>query len=265
MLIHAIAIAITLQINNVAHVPTGHLERAQQEVIRLYHNIGVEVAWTGPDAARATPAPDIRVVLVPYGVGDMLHREKLVMGAAVLTKLGTSVAYIFYREVEGQARQYDYSLPMILASAIAHEVGHLLLPDGRHSPEGLMRACWTRDDFHRANQGQLRFSNEQAAQIREGLQALVEHESRHRAGQELDQDDGRERRERPVPLANVANDRHDDTGDRGRQKREDASVQQRLRARGVHELEHQADGERERAGDDAGAQDDADRPFQPVH
>jgi hypothetical protein len=185
MLIHAIAIAVTLQMNNVAQVPTGHLERAQQEVSRLYHNIGVDVGWTVPDASRATPAPDIRVVLVPSGAGDMLHREKLVMGAAVLTKLRTSVAYIFYRQVEAQARQYDYSLAMILASAIAHEVGHLLLPDGRHSADGLMRACWTRDDFHRANQGQLRFSTEQAAQIRgrAGLQALVEHESRHRAGQ----------------------------------------------------------------------------------
>jgi hypothetical protein len=185
MLIHAIAIAVILQMNNVAQAPTGHLERAQQEVIRLYHNIGVDVAWVGPDATRAAPAPDIRVVLVPYEAGDMSRRERLVMGAAVRTKLGNSVAYIFYRQVEAQARQYDYSLSMILASAIAHEVGHLLLPDGRHSPEGLMRACWTRDDFHRANQGQLRFSNEQAAQIRgrPGLQALVEHESRHRAGQ----------------------------------------------------------------------------------
>jgi hypothetical protein len=185
MLIHAIAIAVILQMNNVAQAPSGHLARAQQEVIRLYHNIGVDVAWAGPDASRATPAPDIRVVLVPYEAGDMSRGERLVMGAAVRTTLGTSVAYIFYRQVEAQARQYDYSLPMILASAIAHEVGHLLLPDGRHSPEGLMRARWTRDDFHRANQGQLRFSGEQAAQIRgrPGLQALVEHESRHRAGQ----------------------------------------------------------------------------------
>jgi len=185
MLIHAIAVAVILQMNNVARAPTGHLERAQQEVIRLYHNIGVELAWAGADPSRATPAPDIRVVLVPYEAGDMSRREKLVMGAAVLTKLGTRVAYIFYHQVEAQARQYDYSLPMILASAIAHEVGHLLLPDGRHSPEGLMRACWTRDDFHQADQGQLRFSKEQAALIRgrAGLQALVEHESRHRAGQ----------------------------------------------------------------------------------
>jgi len=185
MMIHAIAIAVILQMNNIALAPAGHLERAQQEVVRLFHNIGIDVAWTGPEAARATPAPAIRVVVVPYEAGDMLRREKLVMGAAVLTELGTSVAYIFYRQVEAQARQYDVSLAMILASAIAHEVGHLLLPDSRHSPDGLMRARWTRDDFYRADQGQLLFSTEQAALIRgrAGLQPLVEHESRHRAGQ----------------------------------------------------------------------------------
>lgn len=185
MMIHAIAIAVILQMNNIAHAPAGHLERAQQEVIRLYHNIGVDMAWTGPDVSRATPAPAIRVVLVPYEAGDMLRREKPVMGAAVLTELGTSVAYVFYRQVETQARQYDVSLAMILASAIAHEVGHLLLPDGRHSPDGLMRACWTRDDFYRADQGQLRFSTEQASLIRARAAShpLVEHERRYRAGQ----------------------------------------------------------------------------------
>ena len=182
MMIHAIAIAVVLQMNNVVHAPTGHLERAQQEVIRLYRNIGVDVAWTEPEAASA---PAIRVVLVPYDPGGTSRREKPVMGAAVLTALGTSVAYIFYRQVEAQARQYDVSLAMILASAIAHEVGHLLLPDGRHSTDGLMRACWTRGDFQRAEQGQLLFSSEQAALIRArtGLQPLVEHEGRHRAGQ----------------------------------------------------------------------------------
>jgi transcriptional regulator with XRE-family HTH domain len=52
MLIHAIAIAVILQMNNVAQAPTGHLERAQQEVIRLYHNIGVDVAWPDRRVAR---------------------------------------------------------------------------------------------------------------------------------------------------------------------------------------------------------------------
>ena len=111
MLIHAIAIAVILQMNNVARAPAAHLERAQQEVIRLYHSIGVDVTWARPDAPRATLAPDIRVVLVPYEPGDMSRRERPVMGAAVLTKLGTSVAYIFYRQVEAQARQ-DALLPL---------------------------------------------------------------------------------------------------------------------------------------------------------
>jgi hypothetical protein len=185
MIIHAFAITVLLQMNNVARAPGGELERAQQEVIRLYHKIGVDVAWTAPDAPRPTLPPAIRVVLVPYEAGDMLRREKTVMGAAVLTELGTSVAYVFYHQVEAQARHYGVSLAMILASAIAHEVGHLLLPDGRHSPDGLMRACWTHDDFQRADQGQLLFSIEQAAQIRArtALQPLVEDERRNGAGQ----------------------------------------------------------------------------------
>jgi len=185
MIIHAIAIAVLLQMNNVARAPEAEIERAQQEVIGLYHKIGVDVAWTRPDPPRPTPPPAIRIVLVPYEAGDMLRREKTVMGAAVLTELGTSVAYVFYRQVEAQARQYGVSLAMILASAIAHEAAHLLLPDGRHSPDGLMRACWTRSDFQRAGQGQLLFSIEQAALIRArtALQPLVEDERRNRAGQ----------------------------------------------------------------------------------
>jgi hypothetical protein len=74
---------------------------------------------------------------------------------------------VFYRQVDTQARLYAVSPAMILASAIAHEV-----------------ACWTRDDFRRAEQGQLRFSTEQAALIRaRALQPFVEDESRHGAGQ----------------------------------------------------------------------------------
>ena len=56
----------------------------------------------------------------------------------------------------------------MLACAIAHELGHLLLPVRTHAPAGLMRACWSRDEFHRAEQGQLTFLPEEVARIREG-------------------------------------------------------------------------------------------------
>jgi hypothetical protein len=186
MTIYAIAIAVVLQINNVAGVPETDLDRARHEVTRLYHDIGVDVTWTSADAPRAAAPPTVRIVIVPFEGGNLQHREKPVMGAAVITDQGTSVAYVYYRQVKSQAIQHQVAAATILGSAIAHEVGHLLLPGGAgHSPTGLMRACWTREDFQRAEQGQLSFSVEQASRIRTraALQPLVEHEGRYRAGQ----------------------------------------------------------------------------------
>jgi hypothetical protein len=185
MMMYAIAVAVVLQINNVVGAPGANLERAQQEVTRLYRRIGVDVTWISSTAPHAAARRAIRVVLVADEAGDLRHRQAPVMGAAVVTDQGTQIAYVFYRQIESQARQYDVSATMILASAIAHEVAHLLLPAAQHSPAGLMRACWTRDDFYRAEQGQLMFSAEEASLIRAraALQPLVEHERRYRAGQ----------------------------------------------------------------------------------
>ena len=58
---------------------------------------------------------------------------------------------------------------------------HLLLPARGHSADGLMRACWSRNEFQRAAHGQLRFSADEIAQIRAGLDASVEHERGDRA------------------------------------------------------------------------------------
>jgi hypothetical protein len=185
MMMYAIALAVVLQINNVVGAPGANLERAQQEVTRLYRRIGVDVTWIASDAPHAAARRAIRVVLVADEAGDLRRRQTPVMGSAVVTDQGTQIAYVYYRQIESQARQYDLSVAMILASAIAHEVAHLLLPTAQHSPAGLMRACWARDDFYRAEQGQLLFSTEEASLIRAraALQPLVEHESRYRAGQ----------------------------------------------------------------------------------
>ena len=108
----------------------------------------------------------IRVILIPYETGELQRRPKAVMGAALRTEQGTRLAYVFPRQVEAQADHFGASRTLVLACAIAHEIGHLLLPTSRHSDLGLMRASWDRDDFGRAERGQLRFSNEEAALLR---------------------------------------------------------------------------------------------------
>jgi hypothetical protein len=165
-MLHAIALTIVLQMSNTAGVPASVLGQAQSEVVRLYREIGVETEWHRPENASRGEADVVRVILIPYETGELQRRQKAVMGAAIRTDHGTRIAYVFSRQVEKQAGRYGVSSPLVLACAIAHEIAHLLLPDGGHSALGLMRACWDRDDFGRAERGQLRFSEEEAARLR---------------------------------------------------------------------------------------------------
>ena len=57
----------------------------------------------------------------------------------------------------------------LLGVAIAHEIGHLLLPYGSHSPSGLMQADWDDRQFVLARARLLRFTAQQAKQIRAHL------------------------------------------------------------------------------------------------
>ncbi len=84
----------------------------------------------------------------------------------------------FYHRVERIARTHlntsnwrgasGVDAAILLAHAMAHEIGHLLLPDG-HSASGLMRADWSADDLHDAVRGELNFTPEQADVIRARL------------------------------------------------------------------------------------------------
>lgn len=168
---YILAAALVLQMSNLSGAPSVVVHTAQDEVTRVYAEIGVPLAWTEPTAPRGDYQPAIRVVLLPYETGDLRGSEKTVMGAAVRTAGGNAAAYVFYRRVQAEADRYAVSTGLVLACAIAHELGHLLLPVRAHAPAGLMRACWSREEFHRAEQGQLRFRPEEVARIRAGLVA----------------------------------------------------------------------------------------------
>src|SRR5262245_44096702 len=104
-------------------------------MVRLYAAIGVDVEWSDLPG-------DIRLIVMNDEPGDLRRASQTILGAAIHTAQGSSVAYVFYRRVAGEADKYDVSRPLLLACAMAHEVGHLLLPGRRHARAGLMRGYW---------------------------------------------------------------------------------------------------------------------------
>jgi hypothetical protein len=158
------SMALVLQLHNFAGAPAPIVESAQREVTRVYADIGVPMEWV--NAARTDAGAAMHIIIVDRESGVLRRTRDPVLGATMWTDNGTPAVYIFYRRVEAEARRHSVSLALLLSCALAHELGHVLMPDRGHSPEGLMRACWKGDDFHSANQGQLRFNQEQMAVIR---------------------------------------------------------------------------------------------------
>jgi hypothetical protein len=165
-----LSLALVLHLHNLAGAPPAVVDRAAAELTRVYSDLGIRADWYPVD--HQPDADVVQVVLLPTEAGVLRREADTVMGAALRTPAGTRVVYIFYQRVRAEAERYDVSTALVLACAMAHELGHLLLPGRGHSADGLMRPCWTREDFRRADQGLLRFSREQATLVRAGAGAL---------------------------------------------------------------------------------------------
>jgi hypothetical protein len=75
------------------------------------------------------------------------------------------LASISYRRVQDDAADFGVKIETVLGPTLAHEVGHLLLASEGHSPSGIMREHWQREDYERAPRGAFKFTSKQARTI----------------------------------------------------------------------------------------------------
>ncbi len=155
---------VPAMLQNEAGVPRDLVERAQAEVVRLFNLADVEIRWV-------TEVPEHGVRLRVVSVTTWEPSEKKVQ-ASVLGythgsegKRGTR-AYVFWRRVEQASQKFTASRDRVLAIAIAHELGHMLLPDGKHAKAGLMAGPWDANHFRSASAGLLAFSTDTARLMR---------------------------------------------------------------------------------------------------
>jgi len=164
-MLQVLAVAIVIQINNLAGAPPPVVRDAVREVTRVYAAIDVRVESIDADAAVRDPAV-VHVIVIGDETGALRRARDTVMGATIWTAARTPIVYLFYRRVEAVSAKYASAVSMVFACTLAHELGHVLMPGHTHAPDGLMRASWRREELQRADQGQLQFTREEVARIR---------------------------------------------------------------------------------------------------
>lgn len=157
---------VLLQNDGVAPADVARL--AQREVARLFALIDVDVNWI-PAAADAGPAARV-VKLTTWEPADRKIPAKA-LGITFVGTRGTRRSYVIWPRVQKTAFESVVGLDAMLAVAIAHELGHLLLPLRSHDARGLMRESWDEADLRLAAAGLLHFSRASAVKIALGLRS----------------------------------------------------------------------------------------------
>jgi hypothetical protein len=161
---------------------------ARTEIIRIFHQIGVDITWQGTscDPSRAfVPRPSegrlasssagyFMIVVLTEPPRDWPSPRS--MGMAALRSGPYRRAYVFYQLVMDFVRTCSpvpmttSSVGIVLGHVIAHELGHLLLPGEGHT-HGIMRHYWGHGECNQALSGNLSFQPEQVKRIRYELRS----------------------------------------------------------------------------------------------
>lgn len=167
----------TIIVHDMTEVPAPVLSGATAEVARIFRRAKVRIEWlectTGPDhpgkpnPCLARPAGAIILRVVP---GTLEFLDKAALGYALPIGKNSIYATVSYTRVKQCFKRQERSaasLEQVLGNAMAHELGHILLGSGSHSPKGIMRANWDAEQLNHASKGRLYFSRIEEMRIRE--------------------------------------------------------------------------------------------------
>lgn len=179
-------LAITIAVRNYAGVDNDTLEKDERVATQIFREAGVEARWvdlalTPEDQLEASTHPhhsfQIQLGIIPSEMAGRLHLPNNVMGFAPGADPARQVVYVFYSSVEALAERQkvarikgnvrlNATKAQILATMIAHEIGHVLLNLPSHSATGIMRGNWDLKDLEDVACGCLLFTPQQAEVIR---------------------------------------------------------------------------------------------------
>ena len=167
---------VRIRILDYARIANDVIAQAQQQVTDIYEIIGVQMRWQvtvcppvpSSSVADTLAAPSDFVLIVPSPkMSRRLNVAPNVLGMAIVPPQGGGqIAYVLFDRVTRVARAARSDVTDVLGRVMAHEIGHLMLPDGSHSGSGLMRADWNIRELRRPLHPGFKFTIPEVESIR---------------------------------------------------------------------------------------------------
>ena len=159
---------------------------AMRTAAAIVADAGVSVAWLDcGQNGRDVPcegergALDFVVRIVPEYVPTAAGPGKAVLTSQTMQNAGLELGFaavnptahsgvlatIYHDRVQAVAFNAGLGYDELLGRAMAHEIGHLLLPSAGHGDSGLMRAVWTGEELTRNRPADWRFAPTERRQL----------------------------------------------------------------------------------------------------
>jgi hypothetical protein len=146
---------VTVVVDTQTPISPYDLDSAGREVTRILGAIGVSTDWmVEAPLSHTAPCPSAQQVASGFVVRPFIVAQApgpFVPGEAVLGRTppghheSGAGFQLFYDTIHEFARAQGQAESAVLALVIAHEIGHLLLPEPAHADAGIMRAPWDGD------------------------------------------------------------------------------------------------------------------------
>ena len=175
---------ITIHLYDYSGIEPGALTEVQHSAGAILGQAGIDVRWRNclvplpgvagnpACAADVNDATHFVVAVLPENMSRKIATGSKQFGMAVLSPESRFPrnAYVFLDRIVELAQGEMASWTPVLATVIAHEVGHLLLGSNSHFSVGIMRSQWRAGEIKRGLQmGKLTFTPKQAEQLRDDV------------------------------------------------------------------------------------------------
>ena len=169
-----------IHLYNLADASPKTLDRATVQARKIFQATGITITWLQPPV----DSPEAHLLdqnnLAPTQLDSTLCLVLRLMPNAPLAfpgALGFALPFarsgvnveILYDPIKAQAISLGIPEYTILAYAMAHEIGHVLLHSSAHSRAGIMSTNWNLETWRFVSFGMLKFLPEQTARMRAEL------------------------------------------------------------------------------------------------